>query len=473
LIVNISDQCIAASILVGERPVRRLCLWAIPLLGACATYHARPLDMADPVSRFAARRLDDPVLLAGLDSLGASPDSGSWRDWQLGAAAWLLRPERGRALAQIGAAEAARISAGARPPVSVGTETEYSFSGSGSEPRVGLALSTLFVLEPGGKRGARINRASARVLAEVASAQEESWSVRWRVRQALLRWSMTRRTLRAGSAELNELDSVVTLTRARFDQGVLSRSELARVEADRQAWAAEVAGRQRELDGREIAVSVAVGVPASVMAGLNLVPDTLSHCAAADARDSLARVALEHRPELHRVLAEYQVAEAEVRVQVADTRPDLSLGPGLFFDHGVSKWTVAFGLPALVLNRRRGPVLEAEAQREVAARRITEVQELVLGEVRQAVAECAAAAGEIAALNVSAAERGVALAEEAYERGEVGRLEVEIARLELVRARRRVAEADSRQQAAGLDLERALGVWDGLPESSRLGKGGL
>jgi outer membrane protein, heavy metal efflux system len=471
--VNISAQCIAASIRVGERPVQRLCLWAIPLLGACATYQARPLDTTDPVRRFAARRLDDPALLAGLDSLGALPDSGAWRDWQLGAAAWLLRPERGRALAQIRVAEAARISAGARPPVSVGSETEYSFSGSGSEPRVGLAISALFVLEPGGKRGARINRASARVMAEVARGQEESWLVRWRVRQALLRWNLARRSWRAGSAELNQLDSVVALTRARFDQGVLNRSELARVEADRQAWAAEVAARQRELDGREIAVSVAVGVPASAMTGFNLVQDTLSHCAAGPAQDSLVRVALEHRPELHRVLAEYQVAEAEVRLEVADSRPDLSLGPGLFFDHGISKWTIAFGLPSLVLNRRRGPVLEAEARREVAAREITEVQELVLGEVRQAVGECAAAAGEVAALNVSAAERGLMLAEEAYQRGELGRLEVEIARLELVRARRRIAEADSRKLAAGLDLERVLGVWDGLPESSRLGKGGL
>jgi outer membrane protein TolC len=176
---------------------------------------------------------------------------------------------------------------------------------------------------------------------------------------------------------------------------------------------------------------------------------------------------------LYRVLADYQIAEGDVRVEVTRSWPDLALGPGLFFDHGVNKWTIAFGLPSLPFQRNRGPIKEAEARREVAARRVAEMQDQVIGEVEQAMAGCAAAAGEVAALSVSGARRRAELAELAYGRGEVGRLEVAAAGLEYARAVRRVTEAEGRLVAAGLEFERAVGIWSGVSTVPRPEKGEL
>jgi outer membrane protein, heavy metal efflux system len=433
------------------------------LATGCASYTAKPLEEGNVAARYHAHRLDDPALIAGLDSLGISAPTTVWRDWELAAAAWLLRPERGRLLAEIRVAEAGRMSAGARPAPGFATETEYSFSGSRGESRFGLALSSVFTVELGGKRGARIALANARALAIRSRAEEEGWEVRWRVREGVATLERVRRVWELSREELALLDSVLVHTRARYADGATPRSEVARMEAERQAWVAQVAADQRDFDDSRAALATLVGISVAQLERTPVAHDSADLCEAPGARDSLEQLALSSRQELFRSLAEYQIAEAELRVEVANSWPDIALGPGLFFDHGVNKWTVAFGLPALPLNRNRGAIAEAEARREVAAHRVAETQEMVLGEVALALVACSAAEDEAGVMSVSGAADGVSLAEAAYGRGEVGRLEVAQARLELARAQRRYAEASTRRRAAGLALERAVGFWSGSP----------
>jgi outer membrane protein TolC len=437
-------------------------LWLLPtLVAGCASYTARPLEAGDPAVRYNARSLDNPAVVAALDSLGVSTPALLWHDWELATAAWVLRPERVRLVAEIRAAEAARISAGARPRPGFATETEYSFSGSGGESRFGLALSSVFTVELGGKRGARIGQANARVLAVRARAEEEGWYLRWRVREGVADQRRAEGVWERSREQLALMDTVLVLTRARFTDGGVPRSEVARMQADREEWAAQVAANQRDFEGSQATLAALVGLPLAELARIPLAADSVDRCAAPSARGSLESLALTSRQELHSVLAEYQVAEADLRLEAANSWPDLALGPGLFFDHGVNKWTVAFGLPALPINRNRGPIAEAEARREVAARRVGDAQELVLGEVAQALAACAAATELAVTLSVAGAGDRVALAEAAYGRGEIGRLEVAQARLEFARATRRSVEAAARLHVAGLALERAVGVWRG------------
>jgi outer membrane protein TolC len=449
--------------------------WALlPLiLVGCATYVGRPLETADPVARYQARRLIDPAVSAALDSMGIRPAPEGWRDWELAAAAWVMGSSRARMLAEIGAAEAGRVSAGARPAPGLATDAEYSFSGAGSEPRFGLALGTLFGLETGGKRAARLARANAGVLSAVARAVEEAWEIRWRVRLAFADRDLADRRLQVARTEAALTDSVLGWMRARYEEGAVGRTEVARLEADRQERAAEVAAWERERERALAGLAAAVGVPVAELERTPLVADASPRCAVGGGRDSLEQAALNSRRELYRVLADYQVAEGDVRLEVARSWPDLAVGPGLFFDHGINKWTIAFGLPSLPFNRNRGPIGEAEARREVAARRVAEAQDQVIGEVEQAIAGCAAVAAEVAALDVSGARAQADLAARAYERGEIGKLELAFARLEQARAVRRVTEAEGRLLVAGLEFERAIGTWSGVSVLPRPEKGEL
>jgi outer membrane protein TolC len=327
-------------------------------------------------------------------------------------------------------------------------------------------------VELGGKRGTRLSLANAGLLVAITSAEEEAWEVRWRVREAVGDRERAAEVWKASAAELTLTDSLLALMRARYGEGTVSRSELARMEADRQEAAMEVAARKREFEASSAALAARVGVPLGELERWTLTPDSVLHCADAPTRDSLEQVALEARRDLRRALAEYQLAEGHLRVEVANSWPNLALGPGLFFDHGVGKWTVALGLPSLPLNRNRGPILEADARRELAARRVAELQEQVLGEVTGAFSACRSSADEMATIDLGAARERVRLAEVGYQRSEIGQLEVMFARLELVRATRRFLETGNRLRVAGVALEHAVGIWTGAP-AGRGEEGGL
>ncbi|HTS89665.1 MAG TPA: TolC family protein [Gemmatimonadales bacterium] len=444
--------------------MRRLVITPL-LLAGCATYTARPLETADAAARYHDRRVDAPAVRAALDSLGVPSSAEGWRDWEFAEAAWVIRPERARLEAQVRAAEAVLVTAGARPDPGLVTETEYAFSGSGSESRWGPAVSGVFTVELGGKRSARIGRANAGVLVAVAQASNEAWAVRWRVREALTEREVARHRLASAQQEFALLDSELVVVRARYRDGTVSRVELARVEADRQDWQAEVAARRRDFEGRRAALAAAMGFSASQVDSIPLVRSDTSFCDLAVATDSLDALALRSRRELLEVLGEYQVAEAEVRLAVAETWPDIALGPGLFYDRGVGKWTIGFSLPSIALNRHKGPIGEAEARREVAARRVAEVQEMILSSVEVAEAGCVAAREERDSLKVSGVRTQLELLDSAYARGEIGQLDLVLARLDVARAAGHLVDAEDRLWLAGLDLEHALGVWSGAPAS--------
>jgi outer membrane protein TolC len=165
--------------------------------------------------------------------------------------------------------------------------------------------------------------------------------------------------------------------------------------------------------------------------------------------------------EIGGALATYAVAEADLRVAVSGSYPDLALGPGFTWDQGVGRWSVLFGLPRLPLDGNRGPIAEAAARREAAAAGVSAAQLQVLGEVESAVAECAAARMEALAADsvAAAAEQRFAAARRGYERGEISAADTTAALLPIVRARAAAAAAHRRESAAALALDAAVAGW--------------
>jgi outer membrane protein TolC len=174
---------------------------------------------------------------------------------------------------------------------------------------------------------------------------------------------------------------------------------------------------------------------------------------------ALAAGAVARRPEVAITLAEYAVAESRLRLEVARQFPDLDLGPGFVWDQGVSRWALAFALPALIGSRNRGAIAEAEAGRVVSELRVAEVQDSVLADVEAAAQRCRGAALERAAADsvVVAAEALHGREREAYARGETSALEPARAQLQLIRARRALSAAERQVDLAAIRLEGAAG----------------
>lgn len=448
--------------------MRRLRRFAGPLLllgsASCAAYRPAPLNPSALASAYRDRRVADSDFhrfLAG--GAGLTPDSG-WTPRALALVAVYFRPELDVARAAWREAVAGETTAGARPQPSAGLSVDRAARvDEGKTTPWSVALTGELTLETGGKRGIRIARARALVLASDLALQALAWQVAEDAAAAEAAAVGADQAEVNAIAERRQLDSILTLLRARYAQGAASLSDVARAEADVQAASVvAVAARQGRTAARA-ALARAAALPVSFTDSLTLASDPASSCVVLDSvpAAALERRALERRADLGAGLAAYAAAEADVRLAVAGQYPDISVGPGIGREQGVGRWTLGFPLPRIVVNRNRGPIAEAEARRSAAAARFEVIQQGVLADVAAAAAECAGARQGVVDADslVAGTERRQALALAAYERGETGATEVAFARLARVRARGTRGLAARRLAAAGIALDRAVGTW--------------
>ena len=437
-------------------------------LPAACVHHQRyqpaPIDASDEPARYRRRRLDDQDLARFLTATGVAPDTG-WSATRLGLAALYFRNDLGVARAGLAEAEAATLTAGVRPAVSVDAGV-----GRGSRTEEGLtspwtvSLTTGLTLETGGKRSARIARARAGALLARLGLEVAGRHVAEEARSAAIAAQSADAEVVDARTELTALRAVATLLRARYAQGQLSLTELARAEADAQAATLTLAQAERGRVEARAALARALAVPEGAIDTLAIRSDPSSPCDTIGllAVDTLVARALQTRPDVGVALATYAVAEADVRLAVAEQYPNLTLAPGISWDQGIVRWLLSFGLPAVVTPRRaRGPIAEAEARRAAQSAGVNALQDSVLSAVDAGVLACQVVRREGVAADsaVGAAARVAELARGAYDRGETGRTELAVAELALVRARHARQLALARRSAAGATLDAATGAW--------------
>jgi outer membrane protein TolC len=66
------------------------------------------------------------------------------------------------------------------------------------------------------------------------------------------------------------------------------------------------------------------------------------------------------------VLADYEVAERQLELEIRRQYPDLQIGPGFGREDGEDRLLFGFSLPLPLLNRNRAGIATASAQRDVA-----------------------------------------------------------------------------------------------------------
>jgi outer membrane protein TolC len=442
-------------------PVQRA-LSALLLLG-CTRYQPQPIDLTVHPDEYRSRQLSDPAVQAVVTEFAGAVSDSAWTDRQLALAALHFRPELSRARAEWRAALAGEVSAGARPQPGAQADLERAVSGSqGASPWV-VSLTGLYALGLGGKRGARVLQARARSAVAEAELRLAAWQVVSEVRSAVVDSWRARQELADAEIEAETLEQIRTLTESRYREAVLTSSELARAGGEVQAARTAASEARGAVLTAEAGLTRAIAVPSSALDHVRVAPPTVAGCEWLDSlgRDSVDAIGLRNRAEMSQALARYALAEADLRQQVAQQYPDLELGPGFIWDQGVHRWTLLLTLPKLLINRNRGPIGEASAQRTAAAARVAEVQEQVLGATGGGQLACRAAGIQLAAADsqLVAADSAAKLAGLAFQRGETGRIEVAQAELLLLRARRTHHAARRRWIGAGLAVEQAAGIW--------------
>lgn len=439
---------------------------------ACVRYQPyvpAPLDPRRHAAIYATRDLRDENLARFLGEHGAATDSLT--PSALALAAIFFRPEVSEAVQSLRVAQAGEITAGTRPFPSAGTSVQHASSARGGSPWT-ISLTTGLTFETGGKRAARLSRARALTLATGLRLDATAWRLGQNARQRALESVALVHDLADAEAEVAALRTVLELLRARYAEGRVSLADIAQTETDVQTAVVSLVQARRALTEARARLAQSLGVPLGVISRTALREESYSACdSVADSpSDSVMHRyesgALQQRYEVGAALADYLVAESDLRLAFAKQYPDIVIGPGVVWDQGAIRWLLSAGSQAIPVNRNRGPIAEAEARRAVAAAHVEVVQDSVLAQVDSAVAGCRDVRGEIAAADslVAATVERLRLSESAYARGEIGETEVAFARLALVRATRTRRQAQQRRRSAGAALEAVSGRFLMVPE---------
>lgn len=440
-------------------------VFAALVAGACAPrlrYQPAPLAQETAAATFSARRVDDPALRRFLAAHGITADEKGWRPRDLGMLAVFYSPELDTARGSLAIARAAEITAGQRPQPSAGSTIGVPFT---------AGFWAGFPLETGGKRPARVSRARAATAAAEFRVRTIAWRVALGAHETSIAALGADRALADARSERDALAALRALLRARFDEGSVSVADVARADADLQSATVGVTQAERaELDARD-SLAQALSLPVETARTIRILPDAGSgggnsrgsDCGIADTLDAprLQALALSRRADLGAMLADYAVAEGDVRLEITRQFPDLTLGPGIAWDAGTLKWILSVALPNVAANGNRGPIAEAQARRLAAAARVDHIQQRVIREVSAARLECGGAREQVGAADslTRTADQQLALARAAYQRGETGHTEVAFAQLALIRANRTLRASQQRLERAGVVLERSLGGW--------------
>ena len=370
------------------KPFVTIALGATLGLAACApAVHYRPQAIAPAVTaaQFESRTLSDPGLKQFMErNLGHPIRTWPLETWdlnELALAAYYFNPQMQVARAQAEAAEAAIITAGARPNPLLG------LSGGIPSPYL-LGLDLLFPVMRAGRRSIKIEQAKALSEAARYGIAATAWKVRSAVRMAALSHVLSLRQAELLGRETRLRSQQVQWLSERLAAGEVARPE---VESARLQWL-DTRTALRAAQGRvpeaRAALAAAIGVPVSALEGINFSWQTFDQPPDVKTLSAqlIQREAVLNRLDVRQSLAQYQAAEAALRLEIARQQPNFTLGPGYHFEEGNNYFTLSFSTVLPVFNRNQGPIAEAEARRKEAAASFLATQANAIAQSEQALA---------------------------------------------------------------------------------------
>ena len=176
-------------------------------------------------------------------------------------------------------------------------------------------------------------------------------------------------------------------------------------------------------------------------------------------RSSERARAIAARADVLRGLAAYDQAEADVRAQVAQRMPALSLGPGYTWERGLVKLPFALNLALPAWDGNRAAIHAAEAHRAQAGASVEALLASAQAAIETAQAERGAAAAALARVRreeLPATQRAATQADVQLKLGAIGQADWAAAQIAAAEAQLAQVDALVRLRSADLALEDAL-----------------
>ncbi|MEO8682528.1 MAG: TolC family protein, partial [Vicinamibacterales bacterium] len=251
-------------------------------------------------------------------------------------------------------------------------------------------------IELSGRRGLRTQSAEAGVSVAEAGFQDVRRRLEFSVRSAYFAVVLAKADLEAARGALDEIDKVIGLNRARYQQGEISGGELRRIQVERLKFVDDVFAAVLALrNGRGALLSllnatnlgVEFDVTETLSPGDRLAGTGGPVAPPPPALDpvSLRSQALAARPDLLAAQREVQRVDTETALQRALRTPNITVGGGYRRDFGSNAVVFGVTVPLPVASRNQGGLARVAAERRLAGNAAIAIATGVLLDVQQAV----------------------------------------------------------------------------------------
>ena len=444
--------------MAGKRK-RIVPLFGVFLLAGCAMrrYQPAPIVANATASQFESRSLADDGLRSFEEKNLSQPVSSwppkAWNLQTLSLVALYFNPTLDLARARLARADAAIVTAGARPNPTLGLSPGIP------NPYL-LTLDFAIPIETAGKRGYRVQ--SARNLDQAARIDlaDSAWTVLSGVRLALLNYLLASRSLELLHSEERVRADQVSILEQILSAGEIPKLDvdLARIELSKTQVAIRAA--EGQVAEAKAALAAALGVPLASLQNAEFswpdldTPPTLESLSAAE----IQREAVLNRLDVRRSLAQYAAAEADLQLEIAKQYPDINIGPGYTYEEMHSFFTVGLSSFVPLFNRNEGPIAEAEARRQEAAAAFLQTQAQIIARGERALAVYTAALREMAGAQslYQLEETQLQITQQNIRAGADNRLSLDAVQIQLSALARVRLDALGRIQRALGDLEDAV-----------------
>jgi outer membrane protein, heavy metal efflux system len=310
---------------------------------------------------------------------------------------------------RVAAAEAATVTANQRlnPAFSVNSEGSRPWTAGGrSIDTQELVVAVEQEFETGGRRGLRTAAATAGAAAARATQADEWRRLRLETASAYFDLVLGRLEIENARTALSEVDTVISVNRARYRQGEVSGVELRRLEVERMRFGddvltAELAERNARATLLSLLGSARLDVPLEPSDGFgNLAAPEAAPVGAGTGGDAGTATAnaLSLRPDILAARSEEQRAASDFELQRAIRLPNVTFGAGYRRDFGQGGLAVTATVPLPLFDRNAGGIARAAAERRVAAGQVRLAERRVSLEVQLAVNSLSALRARLAAI---------------------------------------------------------------------------
>ncbi len=350
-----------------QMPLQFKSFFRITLLSLSVTacgfehYFTKPIDQEKQIAAFYQKSPDDPAFLRFLQNQGYDNSQLPLKTWDLDAlidCGLFFNPSLDEARAQLRLAQANANLAAIRPIPRLNSRAGRSDLANEDNSPQTYSLSIDIPIETANKRNIRIENATH--LSEVAqlSLAQSAWLVRKQVVTHYDAYQANRHLIEALTQEKAKREAIVEMIQKRVEVGLASTTELSLANLQLQNTLTSYNQQTQAQAVIQANLAASLGLPIDAIRTMQiqspsleaLVNEHLDNASKLlkmnpDTKE-MQKTALLNRLDIRTALAQYAVAEGQVKLEIAKQYPDITVSPGYTYEFGDNIWSL--GLSSLL-----------------------------------------------------------------------------------------------------------------------------